>query len=551
MTLRTASRSRFGSRCFFAGAALSLACSVTAGCSEVSGPNSSPIDAGDGADGAAPADGGVTRDASAPPSHFEAGHEAGSEAATPAIDGAADDDDAGNPTDGGDDTDSSDGSTEPRPGALGATCSDSSGCQSGHCSESVCCDVACDGFAQACNRPGSVGTCTTVPVLHVDPITGNDRSKGLEGAPFRTLTRALPLATGVASVKTPWRVVLHDGRYTSANGEAWPAVVRAGVKVEAANTGKAVIVGPGPGGIWVDGETSVTGVGAMGFGGYSFRAINGPVDFVRVEVDGGAGVLFSNHAEGRFLNSNLRNVTSIGVEVSEGAKLVMSGGSIINGSLNTSCETSLGIKVDGSASLTMLDVFVGGWKGAGLSVQGSVLVDGSVFDGNGTTECGSAQITSLDGAILRVVGSQILNGKASGIDATATMEDWTQVHDSTLTNNYVGVTLRGNATLVMDGTKITGSFIGIYAPTAEDNVILALGKPPNPGNNVVRGSNRALVLMGAYNNELEVMDVHGNLWNPNVEGTDATGHYTLLTAVGHPQHAPGGNFYAPNVKFGM
>jgi hypothetical protein len=48
-------------------------------------------------------------------------------------------------------------------GALGAAvCTSDAECELGPCVDGVCCDRACDGACEACNEPGSVGTCTTV-----------------------------------------------------------------------------------------------------------------------------------------------------------------------------------------------------------------------------------------------------------------------------------------------------------------------------------------------------------------------------------------------------
>jgi len=44
--------------------------------------------------------------------------------------------------------------------AAGARCGASSQCASGHCVDGVCCDAACSGQCEACDVPGSVGTCT-------------------------------------------------------------------------------------------------------------------------------------------------------------------------------------------------------------------------------------------------------------------------------------------------------------------------------------------------------------------------------------------------------
>ena len=44
----------------------------------------------------------------------------------------------------------------------GETCAASNECQSMQCVDGVCCDSGCDAQCQACDEPGSVGTCTTI-----------------------------------------------------------------------------------------------------------------------------------------------------------------------------------------------------------------------------------------------------------------------------------------------------------------------------------------------------------------------------------------------------
>jgi hypothetical protein len=56
----------------------------------------------------------------------------------------------------------------------GDPCADASQCTSGFCApEGVCCDTACTGACQACNLPGSPGTCSSVPAGMM-PVTGHD-----------------------------------------------------------------------------------------------------------------------------------------------------------------------------------------------------------------------------------------------------------------------------------------------------------------------------------------------------------------------------------------
>ena len=48
-------------------------------------------------------------------------------------------------------------------------CSKDGDCGSGQCADDVCCNADCKGPCQACNLPGSVGACTSLPVGQPDP----------------------------------------------------------------------------------------------------------------------------------------------------------------------------------------------------------------------------------------------------------------------------------------------------------------------------------------------------------------------------------------------
>jgi len=48
------------------------------------------------------------------------------------------------------------------------TCADNSECNSGHCSDGVCCNVDCTGACTSCNVPGAAGLCSALPAGAVD-----------------------------------------------------------------------------------------------------------------------------------------------------------------------------------------------------------------------------------------------------------------------------------------------------------------------------------------------------------------------------------------------
>lgn len=47
--------------------------------------------------------------------------------------------------------------------ALGEACSTAEECESGHCTEGVCCDKACSGVCRSCKRFSQAGQCVSVP----------------------------------------------------------------------------------------------------------------------------------------------------------------------------------------------------------------------------------------------------------------------------------------------------------------------------------------------------------------------------------------------------
>lgn len=56
----------------------------------------------------------------------------------------------------------------------GTTCGSDGQCRSGHCTDGLCCDLACTGQCQACDLSGHLGTCS--------PIPANEAPHGQRGA---------------------------------------------------------------------------------------------------------------------------------------------------------------------------------------------------------------------------------------------------------------------------------------------------------------------------------------------------------------------------------
>ena len=64
----------------------------------------------------------------------------------------------------------------------GDTCGKNTDCAGSMCVDKVCCTTACGGTCEACNVPGSLGTCTPVPVGDMDPGTCMDPALACDGA---------------------------------------------------------------------------------------------------------------------------------------------------------------------------------------------------------------------------------------------------------------------------------------------------------------------------------------------------------------------------------
>jgi hypothetical protein len=93
----------------------------------------------------------------------------------------------------------------------------------------------------ACTRRGGNGVIpspspTPVMTYYVNPATGKDTNSGTAGSPFKTIGKALKVASGSKS-PTGVTITLAPGAYTTASGEVFPLVVPSGVSISLAGNG--------------------------------------------------------------------------------------------------------------------------------------------------------------------------------------------------------------------------------------------------------------------------------------------------------------------------
>ncbi|BAY73895.1 hypothetical protein NIES25_03030 [Nostoc linckia NIES-25] len=91
---------------------------------------------------------------------------------------------------------------------------------------------------QTTDPQSSMVNSTLVLTLYVNPMTGNDTNIGSKLSPFKSLTRALKVT------KIPTIIHLASAIYSVASGEAFPLVIRGGVKVvgNEANKGAGIVI---------------------------------------------------------------------------------------------------------------------------------------------------------------------------------------------------------------------------------------------------------------------------------------------------------------------
>jgi hypothetical protein len=400
---------------------------------------------------------------------------------------------------------------------------------------------------------GGAGGAPMVTQLFVDALGGNDANPGTEQKPFKTLTRALSIATSGQTVE------LYSGTYDQINGETFPEAVPDGVTVAAVVAGEAVVMGdPGSSGgdvigvefagggtlrnlqiqgfesaLGLSGSANVTCEGcAISNGGAAF-ALN---DDARLTMTGGElydlGPSCSG-AVGYTAGASLVtldgvNVHDIGSSFSlqDMSNVILQDGTIDNvGSSGCAGSDFEGDTFDmqGSSGLELDGTTVSGGPGWAIMVwsgAGVVLTNASISSPNGIDVAGDTEVT-IDGTTFSGVA-----GEASGTVGVSVGSAGAMV---TMTNASIG----GFGTGVLaelGATQLRGTTIeNVTTAVVVQGGSVDLGSLADPGGNTLKTEGTGLEVWAGADVLVQAV---GNTWIPSVQGADASGHYTFGELTG-------------------
>jgi hypothetical protein len=423
---------------------------------------------------------------------------------------------------------------------------------------------------------------------YVDAVNGSDTGgNGTQGAPFKTLDKAIHVATSGATI------LLAAGQYT---GSATP--VRDGVGIQATIAGQASVVYPLAGG----GIPYLTFAGSGFLRGVVMDDVITSMSAGTIAVDGVQFLNFPNTGSGSSAPlvlsgtahviltpgslSNYIGGTSGFLTQMSGGTLEVHGGAILGAAQNTSVPTGVfqmnggsllldgvtidgsksgGIYAGGSASVTVQNKSVinncHATEGAPFELEGTptVIIDDSKItntNGNAIEErnTGGPSVTLRNGAIIdgsasdaivlvdgtiTLNGATISNNKGAGVNLAS----------AAATVNAINAVIQGNGTgirgyndgpkISLRGTQVTGSTNdGLYL-FANDGTSLDLGTASSPGGNTFAGNNASdggfanLNILSTPTTTPLVFSAISNTWDPNIQGADANGHFpsgTTFTA---------------------
>jgi hypothetical protein len=418
---------------------------------------------------------------------------------------------------------------------------------------------------------------------YVDAVSGNDTTgNGTQGAPFKTLDKAVHVATSGATI---W---LAAGQYTGSQ-----TAIPDGVGIQATTAGQASIVASSAGGtpfitfagsgflrgVVMNDVTTSMSAGTVTVDGVQFLNLpnTGSGSSAPLILTGTAHVILTPGALTNYIGGTTGFLTQI-----SGGTLEVHGGAILNAMQNTSVPTGVfqlvggsllldGVTVDGSKSG---GIYAGGSstvtvqnksvinncysvEGAPFEVEGTptiVLDDSKVTNTNGHAveerNTGGPSVTLRNGAVIdgsasdgiylvdgtvTLNGATISNNKGAGVNlGTAAVS--LSATSSVIQGNVTGI--RGyndSPKITLRGTQVVGSTDDGILLFANDGTSVDLGTAASPGGNKLAGNNTSNGSFANLNGTSTptttpiVINAVGNTWDPGIQGADTTGHFPAGT----------------------
>jgi hypothetical protein len=392
-------------------------------------------------------------------------------------------------------------------------------------------------------------------VLHVSP-SGDDANDGLT-MPVKTLKRAIGLAAANREIK---RIELAVGRYSSATGETFPYTVPTDVTV----------TGPTGGGAMLAGANTEPGI-SVGAGGLVDLDLEGFTTAITVT---GTATLRNLHVvtgttaiqvdtTGRVTATNLDIAGTVG---SCPTGIVLNGSAQLTVTMLTTRRIGIALDAKDDSATTIGNANISGDMSCPqialvqLTSTNSFTINDSLLDGGASqgirllpaSRLFQARISNTiirnmrnDGLVGSHFGTpatfQMVGGELSGNGGGAQFSDATWTFTNVMIRQNVGLALFvTEGTLIMRGCTVTGNGTGI---NVHDFGRADLGTEASPGNNVLQQSmGVALVLDGGFGATL--VTAVGNTWNPNTQGADGNGRYSVPATVSAPIPGATGNNYA-------
>jgi hypothetical protein len=417
--------------------------------------------------------------------------------------------------------------------------------QVAHCGACAPCAGPASGAGQAtctnmtcglvCNAGYQVAgiDCTPMTDIYVSVSQGSDSNSGTLAAPLKTITRALAVARGAATVH------VMAGTYSESSTSSDFFIVPDGVTVESYGGGTVTVAGPGKldsGGYALAfafrGNGTVRGITVQDYGdpflmGGIGGATGGSQLLDAVNTVQNQGPITIRAAS----STTITNSTLGQVYVGDNAMLAVQGGSMTSPA--GTC---------GAGGMHLLDTSSTG----AVTITGASLVSGSMSVAIGTVGSGPFGLVTI--------ASSTLTGPCTRIDQLQgsleldndTMTGPMDVGGGSLTINggsysstSAGVLLvvgngYGNNSLKIRNATLssTSGAISLTQPGAYD-----LGTAQSPGNNILRSSTTPSPELQLEGTGISVF-ASGNTWNPGIQGADSNGHFAAGTQSKGPIGCP-------------